>query len=332
MRRQEDGRVADSSLGRRGLLLSTTLAAAAAVTAGVTALVLTLDPATGLSEALRTGGLAGASVVALYGLWLNDRRRRTEEARQVVEQERLRLEGARVTDERFARSIELLGHDADQVRLGAMHALAGLARTAPSYAQTAADVFCAYLRRPFFHRAYERAEFDTDRNDYAEPTGGRVSDADAVEDRERQVRLTAQRLLGELLPRAGEPGGAVDLDLTGASLEFLNLSDRAVGELIARRAVWYGITRLSGAVFAGRVLLTGSVFRGRLELDDVRFGRGLSLLEAHLAGPVDLSNARIAEFADLRWNEPAGVDLTGASATAGTDVLVLPGTELSLEF
>ncbi|WP_214401224.1 hypothetical protein [Pseudonocardia lacus] len=138
--------------------------------------------------------MAGASVVALYALWLNDRRRRTEEARQGVEEDRLRLEGDRVTNERFARSIEMLGNEADQVRLGAMHALAGPARANPAYAQTVVDVLCAYLRRPFFHRAYEGTAADIDRNDFADPTGARVSDAEAAEDRERQVRLTAQRL------------------------------------------------------------------------------------------------------------------------------------------
>lgn len=195
--------MAPPSRRRQGLLLSGTLAAAVAVTAGITGLVLALDPAAGLSEGLRTGGVAGASAVALYALWLNDRRRRTEEARQEVEEDRLRLESDRVTNERFARSIEMLGNEADQVRLGAMHALAGLARATPSYTQTVVDVLCAYLRRPFFHRAYERADFDTDRNDFADPAGARVPDTDAAEDRERQVRLTAQRVLRELLPPVG---------------------------------------------------------------------------------------------------------------------------------
>ena len=84
------------------------------------------DPGTSRAGALRTGGLAGGAVVALYALWLNDRRRRVEEGRHEVEQQRHELEKLRTeqdrdlaSDERFAKSLELLGNDADQVRVGA---------------------------------------------------------------------------------------------------------------------------------------------------------------------------------------------------------------------
>jgi hypothetical protein len=41
--------------------------------------------------------------------------------------------GGRTSHERFAGAIEMLGDDADQVRVGAMRALAGLTRDTPSY-------------------------------------------------------------------------------------------------------------------------------------------------------------------------------------------------------
>jgi uncharacterized protein YjbI with pentapeptide repeats len=299
-----------------------------ALTGGITGLVLALDPTAGLSEGLRTGGLAGASVVALYGLWLNDRRRRLEEDRQAVEEERLRLESGRLVNERFARAIEMLGSEADQVRVGAMHTLAGLARGTPSYAQTVIDVLCAYLRRPFFHRAYDGEDFDTDRNDFADPAGVRLSAEDAADDRERQVRLAAQRVLLELLPPVAAGGPAYDLDLTGASLEFLTFEGRTVGELIGRRAVFHGITRLSRTVFTGRALLTGAVFRGRLELGRIQFRRGVSLRDARLLGPVDLTGATVEEFADLRWSDTADVDLAGTTVARAAKLELLPGTDL----
>jgi hypothetical protein len=298
------------------------------VTAGITGLVLAVDPAVGLSEGLRTGGVAGASIVALYALWLNDRRRRTEEARQAVEEDRLRMEGDRVTNERFARSIEMLGNEADQVRLGAMHALAGLARANPAYAQTVVDVLCAYLRRPFFHRAYERSGSDPDRNDFADPTQTRVDEAEAAEDRERQVRLTAQRLLRDLLPPVGSVGARIALDLTGASLEYLDLQSRSVGDVVGRRAVFYGISRLSGTAFSGRVLLTGSVFRGRVELGGARFDQGLSLRDARLLGPAELTSCVFGEFVDLRWEEAADIDLTGSVAAPAAALRLPPGVEV----
>ncbi|WP_447004763.1 hypothetical protein ACRAKI_35160 [Saccharothrix isguenensis] len=51
------------------------------------------DPGAPKSGAFKTGGLAGGALVALYALWLR----------------------SRVADERFARSVELLGHEAEQV-------------------------------------------------------------------------------------------------------------------------------------------------------------------------------------------------------------------------
>jgi hypothetical protein len=88
--------------------------------------------------------------------------------------------------------VELLGNEADQVRVGALHALAWLADSTPRYKQTVLDVFCAYLRRPFTHPSYIKRG---DARDQVTPED--LLDAD----RERQVRLTAQRLIMELLPR-----------------------------------------------------------------------------------------------------------------------------------
>ena len=132
------------------------------------------------------------AVVALYALWLNDRRRRVEERRQEVERQRHELElqrsdadRTRVADERFAKAVELLGNDADQVRVGALHALAGLARNREEYRQTVRDVLCSYLRRPFKHPRYEVAE-DRHERDH-------TWSEEPEEDQELQVRLTAQR-------------------------------------------------------------------------------------------------------------------------------------------
>ncbi|WP_307868946.1 pentapeptide repeat-containing protein [Umezawaea beigongshangensis] len=305
---------------RQALLLSATLLIAVAATAAIGAWVLAADERAGVAEAIKTGGLAGAAVIALYGLWLNDRRRRVEEDRQHVEERRLVVEGDRISHERFARAIELLGNDADQVRVGAMHALVGLARSTPSYTRTVVDVLCAYLRRPFHHHAYDEAH-DPDRSDLAAPALGALPPEKAAADRERQVRLTAQRVLLDLLPPAGADGGeSYDLDLTGASLEYLDLAGRRVGGLLARRATFYGITRLAGTRFDGRVMFTGAAFLGRVSLAGARFGGGVSLLEVRFAQQADLSGATFTSFADLRWEEPAAVLQENTTAEPGTGV------------
>ncbi|WP_370950475.1 pentapeptide repeat-containing protein [Amycolatopsis sp. cg5] len=221
------------------------------------------DPNTTRSEALKTGGLAGGAIVALYALWLNDRRRRVEERRQEIERQRHDLEmrrteqdRERISDERFAKSVELLGNDADQVRVGAMHALAGVARSRPEYTQTVLDVLCSYLRRPYTHKRYK--EVDTQERE--------GDDGSPEQELELQVRLTAQRLIVDLLPEADDaeaPG--YDLDLTGAAVEYLDLSGRKIGKILLRYAGLHSSTNLSGCQILGPAYFTaaGST-KGRL--------------------------------------------------------------------
>src|SRR3954468_130679 len=133
---------------RGRLMLLASVLAAIAVTVATVVVLLLVEPKLSKAEAVKTGGLAGGAVVALYALWLNDRRRRTEEARH-------QLESDKVADERFARSVEMLGHEAEQVRVGAMHSLARLTEAEPRYKHTVLDVLCAYLRRPFHHVGYD---------------------------------------------------------------------------------------------------------------------------------------------------------------------------------
>ncbi|MFD5094890.1 pentapeptide repeat-containing protein [Amycolatopsis thailandensis] len=305
---------------------------------------LLTDPATSRSEALKTGGIAGGAIVALYALWLNDRRRRVEERRQEVERQRQELElrradqdRDRISDERFAKAVELLGHDADQVRVGALHALAGLARGRAVYRQTVLDILCSYLRRPFEHPRYDETA-KPPRDDSSEK-------ATAEQDQELQVRQTAQRLIGELLPAADFEGTpAYDLDLTGAVLEYFDLSERKVGKLLLRYAGLYSSTNLSGCVFRGPVYLTGAgagkkkrigffrcedakfeqrawfsgvrfsedaefrgtTFAGETSFKDSVFAKNAVFAGAKFGKTLDLHRARFESFADLGFGEPPG--------------------------
>ncbi|MGW5716067.1 pentapeptide repeat-containing protein [Amycolatopsis sp. NPDC003865] len=276
--------------------LAWTFFASVVLLAGVGGWLLT-DPATSRSEALKTGGLAGGAIVALYALWLNDRRRRVEERRQDIERRRHELESQRaeqdrerVADERFAKAVELLGHDADQVRVGALHALAGLARSRPEYTQTVLDVLCSYLRRPF-----ERVD----------------SDPDA--ERELTVRLTAQRLVTDLLPARDAEGPLYDLDLTGASLEYFDLSGKLVGGLLLRYASLHSSTNFSGCRFAGRVYLTaagtgssrllgyfrcrGAVFESHAWFSGTSFAEDADFTETTFAGKTTFKDAKFSKDA-----------------------------------
>lgn len=263
---------------------------------------LLTDPATSHSEALKTGGLAGAAVVALYALWLNDRRRRVEEGRQEIETQRHELEKRRaeqdrdrISDERFAKSVEMLGNDADQVRVGALHALAGVAHSREEYAQTVLDVLCSYLRRPFTHDRY--AGQDGHPNNRDTPPGT------VDQERELQVRLTAQRLIFDLLPAAANKvAPSYDLDLTGAVLEYLDLSGRKIGKLVMRYASLHSSTNLSGCEITGPAYFTAA-------------GTGAGRL-------IGLFQCRQTTFRDLAWFSGTGfgadVDFTGTTFAGDT--------------
>jgi hypothetical protein len=298
------------------------------------------------ADALRTGGLAAASVVALYALWLNDRRRRVdeqhqlldrqrkdlddqrfrlEESRQDLDRQRTELDRGRTGDERFARSLELLGHEADQVRVGALHALAGLARSRPEYTQTTLDILCAYLRRPYDHNSYlERRMADT-ATEQQPDTESTPLDVEA--DRERQVRLTAQRLVIDLLPSTSElVGPNYNLDLTGAALEYFDLSHKRVGTFTARSAHFYEAASFEGARFHGPIWLTwahmwGEAFRandmvcqgiswwsnftasGPVEFDRTEFRAETKFAYATFADRVSFQGCRFATSVDFQHTE-----------------------------
>lgn len=251
-----------------------TLLSSVAVLVGVTAWLLT-DRATSRGDALKTGALAGGAIAALYGLWLNDRRRRTEEDRHEIER-------SRISDERFAKSIELLGNEADQVRVGAMHSLAGLARTRPEYRQTVLDVLCAYLRRPFDHPS-----FDRDRKWEPEDK--------AAAERERLVRRAAERLIRDILPRPGTTGPTLSLNLSDARLDDLGLNARRVGWFGADRSEVLTCLNLAEAELAGKVSLNHVTIHGRLEVTGATFKRPVLMDGLTVETPVDFSTATFAE-------------------------------------
>ncbi|GAA4610831.1 pentapeptide repeat-containing protein [Saccharopolyspora hordei] len=302
-------------MGDRGIGLVATIVVAVTVLVGATVGLLVLDPRTTGADALRTGGLAAGSVVALHALWLNDRRRRTEEQRQAVERERYELENRRaeldrdrIADERFARAVELLGHETDQVRVGALHALAGLARNRPDHTQTVLDVLCSYLRRPFAHPRYG-AELDS------------RAEQDEAE-RMLQVRLTAQRLVADLLPRADDADApAYDLDLTGATLEYFDLSDRKVGTLVLRYGKLFSDNNFSRCAFHGPAWFTAAAVRpGRFRCDDAVFHQGAWFARAEFHGRTSFRRTRFtgqAGFDEARFTGSLSVE--GAEFHAQAD-------------
>ncbi|MFD0307177.1 pentapeptide repeat-containing protein [Streptomyces sp. NPDC127119] len=93
---------------------------------------------------LAFGVVAGAG--ALVALVMAYRRQRVDEDGALRDATRLHTE-------RFTTAVSQLGDESVAVRLGGIHALAGLADDAPTRGlrQTCIDVVCAYLRLPYTH-------------------------------------------------------------------------------------------------------------------------------------------------------------------------------------
>ncbi|HEX7302200.1 MAG TPA: hypothetical protein VF330_04750 [Lentzea sp.] len=247
---------------------------AALVTAGTAVLLWALKAPP--VEIVKTAGVAGGAVVALYALWLNDRKHL--------------LESDKVADERFARSVELLGNEADQVRVGAMHSLVWLANSTPRYTQTVLDVLCAYLRRPFHHPSWDENGADPDMV---------FAEVPPEDQREQQVRRTAQRLIRDLLSWGDKKKQYFDLDLTGAALEYFQLDGRRVNRLTARRAQFYGITQFRGLQVRRPALFSGGTFHGRLTLAEAELTGGLAFTEVAFQREVDFRAASVGTFLAL---------------------------------
>lgn len=138
-----------------GLVLSLTFVTTIAIAAAVFFAGWDLLGAQGLKEERRLtsktlfdlvklsfGVVAGAG--ALVALVVAYRRQRADEDGALREATRLHTE-------RFTTAVSQLGEESAAVRLGGVHALAGLADDAPTrdLRQTCIDVLCAYLRLPY---------------------------------------------------------------------------------------------------------------------------------------------------------------------------------------
>lgn len=343
----------------RGLRRSAVVAALAGVagaTAAVAVWVYTNTPvapdgggASGRSAAGRAAitvqsaalmaGLGGAAVT----LWLNDRRRRHDQQVLAHERdrfevdrtrfqdersdavERLELERVRNTADRFARSIELLGHSEASVRVGGMHALAGLARARAESTQTVIDVLCAYLRQPFMHPDWHRAP------SLSHPSQAPVADGAVVggADRELQVRRTATSLIRALLAANNEDAYYV-VDLTGANLDDLDLSGKTLRarfdrmHVFGRAQFWqthFGAARMDGAVFHGQVNFfraefAGASFNGASFLSRrAQFARATFRQRAHFANSLFVA---LPNFDHTTFSK--GLDLAGAHLHEGLDL------------
>ncbi|GHG04693.1 pentapeptide repeat-containing protein [Streptomyces filamentosus] len=199
---------------------------------------------------LSFGVVAGAG--ALVALVVAYRRQRVDEAGA-------HREATRLHTERFSQAVDKLGSDYPAVRLGGVHALAGLADDAPDddLRQTCVDVLCAYLRLPHSPDPGDDPAHLEGHHHYL-----------AL----REVRHTILRLIGDHYRR---PEGShrswqgCDLDLTST--------------VIDGRLDFHGATFSGGVNFGGATFPDGNVdFREATFLDGYLDFRGATFLDGYL--------------------------------------------------
>ncbi|MFI6858256.1 hypothetical protein [Streptomyces sp. NPDC050416] len=190
--------------------------------------------------------------------------------RQRVDEDGALREATRLHTERFTAAVSQLGDDFAAVRLGGVHALAGLADDAPTreLRQTCIDVLCAYLCLPY------TAEWEVPADDAAARHAYQAL---------REVRHTIIRLIRDHLrlsyphPRSWQ---GYDFDFTGVVFDGGDFSDAEFtggtltfdGAEFTGGTVSFGLAGFTnsmvafvGAKFTGaRIAFLGAKFTGGL--------------------------------------------------------------------
>ncbi|SFQ63290.1 pentapeptide repeat-containing protein [Amycolatopsis rubida] len=239
-------------------------------------------------DGIRTVGTIVVGTGGALALLLAARRQQTAERDLATKRAELRLReqanddirrdaAERRTNELYLKAVEQLGAEQAPVRLVGLYALDSLAQENPRLRPTLANVLSAYLRMPY--------DLPSD-------------SADLEPRREREVRLTAQRLLVQhLVPGAPRElfWNDVELDLSGAVLFDFTLNGAAlhnacftdaqfVGDAWFHEATFTGTTSFDHAVFEQDAWFLGATFTGNTRFDHAVFRQDAHFEDTEFAG------------------------------------------------
>ena len=235
----------------------------------------------------------------------------------------------RVT-ELYTKAADQLGSDKAPVRLAGLYSLERLAHGNPEHRQTIVNVLCAYLRMPYTPPTDPASTAEND----APAPGDTIPETTADQQRqareEREVRLTAQRILTDHLrnpapdaslastPTAHWPN--LDLDLTDATLMDIDFS-----ECHARAA------RFDRATFSGYAWFGKARFTGDAGFDEATFTGDAGFGEATFTGDAGFSKARFtgdAGFDEATFTGDAWFDEARFTGGARFDAATFSGGAL----
>jgi uncharacterized protein YjbI with pentapeptide repeats len=300
-------------------MVAAALAVVAAVAVVATALLLHVasaakDPAAAQVDAIKTGLSIAVGTGGVFALLLAARRQWHQELTAGSTEADA---AARRITEQYTKASDQLGSDRAPVRLAGLHALERLAQDNQDQRPTIVELLCSYLRMP-----YSPPEIDLDPDVGAER---RKEQSDLVQ--EREVRVTAQRILGEHLHPGPDPDNPdmtfwsdISLDLSGAVLVDFSMTNcrlhtamfmgaRFVGHAGFGGAQFSGHAWFEGVRFAGHAWFKNARFAGVANFDHAEFDGRTSFAEAQFTGYGDytgLAGFRGARFAGEAWFRGAG--------------------------
>ncbi|MEU4703337.1 pentapeptide repeat-containing protein [Nonomuraea dietziae] len=290
-------------------------------------------------EAVRTALAAGAGVGAAVTLLLAVRRQQHQE---LAAAHTTHDAAERRVTELYGKAAEQLGSDQAPVRLAGLYALRRLGEHTPALQQTIVDVICAYLRMPYTPPlAPDAAEKP------AVPRaalGGVTAPTGRDPHEERQVRLTAQRILAAHLhyqdtparrwwrPLRADPNDRhwpdIRLNLTGATLLDFDLRICRVRTADFGDATFTGDARFDGATFTGDARFDGATFSGDARFDGATFSGDARFVKATCSGRARLDGATFtgdARFGEATFSGDARFDGATFSGDAGFDKATFSG-------
>ncbi|MET8853320.1 pentapeptide repeat-containing protein [Amycolatopsis sp. NPDC004625] len=312
------------------IVVPVAVVAAAAVSVLLT-FVDTGDPKNQI-ELIKTGLTVGAGTGGVVALVLTGRRQWATEHDA----------GERRLTELYVKAVEQLGSEKAAVRQGGLYALERVAQGNPDQRQTVVNVLCAYLRAPF---SVPGAPRPGRRRGISRPADPPRVALDELSAQEREVRRTAQRILGFHLrpgPNGRHPAdtfwAGIDLDLAGAVLIDFDFGRcraaqarfdeaRFLGDVTFRQAEFTGDAWFRDAKFTEEAWFHGARFGGAAMFESATFTEDAMFGEVSVTTLTTFEGATFTGEAWFRGAKFAGVPVfRKAKFARGVPAEVDPGT------
>jgi uncharacterized protein YjbI with pentapeptide repeats len=257
-------------------------------------------------DAIKTAGTFVVGTGGAGALWLTARRQRTTEIalhhadrahalqQHVAAATQADAAERRIT-ELYTKAADQLGSDKAPVRLAGLYALERLAQDNPAQRQTIVNVLCAYLRMPYTAPAYQAPAAGTFEAE-------RIEHERRIE--EKQVRLTAQRVVTAHLRPGSDVENPIDtfwpgvnLDFVGAILFDVNLANCHVRSADFAQVEFGGDSRFDGTCFTDDARFGGARFVGGATFKGAWFGRNAMFDNVEFGCNSTFSGAQFRRYA-----------------------------------